>query len=55
MIDEISLRRRALLAEVTRLASGVGAAIRDGWKEGLRRADSIRKAVGQVADSTPRQ
>jgi hypothetical protein len=29
MIDEIAVRRRALLVEVTRLASGVGAAIRE--------------------------
>jgi len=29
MLDEIALRRRALLAEVTRLAGGLGAAVRE--------------------------
>jgi len=29
MLDEIALRRRALLADVARLAGGVGAAVRE--------------------------
>jgi hypothetical protein len=44
LIDEISLRRRALLAEVTRLASGVGAAIREARAVNLPTVSGISEA-----------
>ena len=44
MLDEIGLRRRALLAEVARLASGVGAAIREARAVNLPAVPGISEA-----------
>ena len=44
MIDELSLRRRALLAEVTRLAGGVGAALREARAVNLPTVPGVSEA-----------
>jgi hypothetical protein len=44
MIADIALQRRALLAEVTRLASGVGAAIREARAVNLPTVPGISEA-----------
>lgn len=44
MLDEVALRRRALLAEVARLAGGVGAAIREARAVNLPTVPGISEA-----------